>query len=443
MAFTKSAQWLERSQRVLAGGVSSDVRRSELPHPLFFTSGKGSRLFDVDGNEYIDYVLGQGPLLLGHSPRAVLDAVHEQLERGLIYAAQHEAETQLAELLTEIIPCAEKARFNSTGSEAVVTALRIARAYRNRPLIVKFEGQWHGWYDSLFISTSPTLEQAGPYDAPNPVLPSSGQVRNAAENVIVVPWNDLDLLTDLFRQRGREIAGVITEPMMCNAGSIAPLPGFLQGLRQLCDQYESTLIFDEVITGFRLALGGAQEAYGVVPDLATYAKGIASGLTLSAVAGKRDWMDLISTGKVVHAGTYNSNPVAIAAGLATVRHLKENREKIYNRFDELGAQLREGLLKQLHEAGLATLVTGRGPVVQVSLTDQTVLRNYRDWIRRDTSTYHRLVTQLVDHGIRTISRGTWYLSAAHTGQDIRITLDRFASVLHGESRVGAAKPDRH
>ena len=160
MVLTRSAEWLERSRKVMAGGVSSDVRRSELPHPLFFQSGKGSRLYDIDGNEYIDYVLGQGPLLLGHSPRPVLDAVHHQLEQGLVYAAQHEAETELAELLTEVIPCAEKVRFNSTGSEAVITALRIARAYRNRPLVVKFEGQWHGWYDSLFISTSPSLEQA-------------------------------------------------------------------------------------------------------------------------------------------------------------------------------------------------------------------------------------------------------------------------------------------
>ena len=184
MALTKSAEWLARSQKVIAGGVNSDVRRSELPHPLFFQSGKGSRLYDIDGNEYIDYVLGQGPLLLGHSPRPVLDAVHKQLEQGLVYAAQHEAETELAELLTEVIPCAQKVRFNSTGSEAVITALRIARAYRNRPLVVKFEGHWHGWYDSLFISTSPSLEQAGPRELPTAVLPSQGQVRNAAENVI-------------------------------------------------------------------------------------------------------------------------------------------------------------------------------------------------------------------------------------------------------------------
>jgi len=429
MALARSAEWLERSQKVMAGGVSSDVRRSELPHPLFFQSGKGSHLYDIDGNEYIDYVLGQGPLLLGHSPRPVLDAVHKQLEQGLVYAAQHEAETELAELLTEVIPCAAKVRFNSTGSEAVITALRIARAYRNRPLVVKFEGQWHGWYDSLFISTSPSLEQAGPGELPTPVLPSQGQVRNAAENVIVMPWNNLALLEDLFRHRGNEIAAVITEPMMCNSGSIAPVPGFLEGLRQLCYRYEITLIFDEVITGFRLALGGAQEAFGVVPDLATYAKGIASGFTLSAVVGKAEWMDLISCGKVVHAGTYNSNPIVIAAGLATVRHLKENRATIYPWLYQMGDRLRDGLRNSFKKAGLPALVGGLGPVVQVSLTKTTMLRDYRDWIRRDTASYHRLVAELVPLGVRTITRGTWYLSAAHTEEDVQFTVERVDSAL--------------
>jgi len=429
MALTQSIEWFNRAQRVLAGGVSSDVRRAELPHPLFFQSGKGSRLVDVDGNEYIDYVLGQGPLLLGHSPRPVLEAVHEQLERGLVYAAQHVAEIELAEMLTQIIPCAERVRFNSTGSEAVITALRVSRARHNRRLVVKFEGQWHGWYDSLFVSTSPSLDQAGAYETPTAVLPSQGQVQNTADNLVVMPWNDLNLLEQLFRKRGSEIAAVITEPMMCNAGSIAPLPGFLEGLRKLCSDYEAALIFDEVITGFRLALGGAQQAFGVVPDLATYAKGIASGFTLSAVAGKAEWMDLISHGKVVHAGTYNSNPVVIAAGLATVRHLKENQETIYRALYQLGESLREGLRQSFSKAGIPVLVGGRGPVVQASLTDATAFQNYRDWIRRDVATYQRLVTRLVDAGVRTITRGTWYLSSAHTEEDVAITIRAVQSIL--------------
>lgn len=255
---------------------------------------------------------------------------------------KHQPELELAELLSKVIPCAERVRFNSTGSEAVITALRVARAYRNRTKVVKFEGQWHGWYDSVFVSTSPPLGKSGPEHAPAPVLTSRGQVPNAADNLIVLPWNDLELLRKVFASRGAEIAAVITEPVMCNSGSIMPANGFLQGLRDLCTQNETALIFDEVITGFRLALGGAQELFGVTPDLATFAKGIASGFTLSAVAGKAEFMDLISSGEVTHAGTYNSNPVAIAAGLATVEYLHNNQSVVYPHLNQMGSDCGSG-----------------------------------------------------------------------------------------------------
>ena len=434
MEFSLSARLFERSQKVLAGGVSSDVRKAEIPHPLYFASGRGSRIWDVDGNEFIDYVLAQGPLLLGHRPEPVLEAVSRQLQKGLMYAAQHEAELELAELLTQIIPCGERIRFNSTGSEAVITALRVARAYRNRKQVVKFEGQWHGWYDSLFVSTAPPLDQAGPYHEPHAVLPSRGQVANAADNLIILPWNDLELVKEVFARRGHEIAGVLTEPVMCNSGSILPRPGFLEGLRELCNQYESALIFDEVITGFRIALGGAQEVFNVTPDLATYAKGIASGFALSAVAGKAEFMDLVATGQVIHAGTYNSNPVVIAAGLATIQHLKTHQRTVYSHLRSMGERLRVGLRSRLETARIPAQVGGVGPVVQVSLTDQKQIVNYRDWAKRDTTTYQQIALELVQRGVRTIARGTWYISTAHTEMDIDLTLDRF------EAALGALKP---
>ena len=433
MTLETSARWFEENKTVLAGGVSSDVRKAELPHPLYFESGSGSRIRDVDGNEYIDYVLGQGPLLLGHNPRPVLEAVHRQLDRGLIFAGQHQAEAQLARLLTQVIPCAERVRFNSTGSEAVITALRAARAYRGRNLVVKFEGQWHGWYDSLFVSTAPGPDQQGDRSSPNPVLPSRGQVANAADNLIIMPWNDLELLEELFARRGHEIAAILTEPVMCNSGSLLPRPGFLEGLRNLCDRYQSVLIFDEVITGFRLALGGAQEVFGVTPDLATYAKGIASGFTLSAVVGKAEVMDLISSGQVVHAGTYNSNPVVIAAGLATLQTLSGDREAVYSHLNRLGGRLREGLAQRLREAGIPALVGGLGPVVQVSLTDRKALYDYREWATRDDQTYQRLATALVFKGVRTTGRGSWYVSTAHTDTDVDQTLTAFEQVLEEPS----------
>lgn len=429
MKFDKSTELYERSRKALAGGVSSDVRKAEIPQPLFYASGKGSRIWDVDGNEYIDYTLGQGPLLLGHDPETVLEAVSKQLHCGLIYAAQHQSELDLAELLIHVIPCAERVRFNSTGSEAVITALRVARAYRNRTKVVKFEGQWHGWYDSVFVSTSPTTDQGGPANAPTPVLTSRGQVPNAADNLIVLPWNNLALLRELFAIRGHEIAAVITEPVMCNSGSILPLPGFLQGLRDLCTEYEAALIFDEVITGFRVALGGAQELFAVTPDLATFAKGIASGFTLSAVVGKAEFMDLISSGHVAHAGTYNSNPVAIAAGLATVKYLQRNQGVVYPHLNKLGERLRVGLASRLKNMGIASIVGGIGPVVQVSITNHAKFQNYREWAGRDAIAYQQLVAKLVHLGIRTISRGTWYVSNAHSESDIDQTLAQFTVAL--------------
>ena len=443
MQFNNSVKLFERSRKVLAGGVSSDVRKVELPHPLFYASGKGSRLWDVDGNEFIDYTLGQGPLLLGHQPETVLEAVSKQLQRGLIYAAQHQPELELAELLTQVIPCAERVRFNSTGSEAVITALRVARAYRNRTKVVKFEGQWHGWYDSVFISTAPSLDQSGPAHAPTPVLTSRGQVANAADNLIILPWNDLELIRNLFASRGHEIAAVITEPVMCNSGSIMPQDGFLTGLRDLCTQHETALIFDEVITGFRLALGGAQELFGITPDLATFAKGIASGFTLSAVAGKAEFMDLISSGQVSHAGTYNSNPVAIAAGLATVQYLHNNQDVVYAHLNSMGERLRAGIASRLKAAGIASIVGGIGPVAQVSFTNRTEHLNYRDWADRDAVTYQHLVAQLVNHGVRTISRGTWYVSNAHSESDIDQTLAHFTEALNSLQNKRATHNPAH
>jgi len=258
---------------------------------------------------------------------------------------------------------------------------------------------------------------------------SKGQVANAADNLIIMPWNDLELLEDLFARRGSEIAAILTEPVMCNSGSLMPRPGFLEGLRSLCDRYESVLIFDEVITGFRLALGGAQEIFGVTPDLATYAKGIASGFTLSAVVGKAEVMDLISSGQVVHAGTYNSNPVVIAAGLATLQTLSGDREAVYSRLNRLGGRLRQGLEDRLRRAEVPALVGGLGPVVQVSLTERESLDDYRQWATRDDRTYQQLVTDLVYRGVRTTGRGTWYVSTAHTQADVDQTLDAFAQVL--------------
>ncbi|HYF01302.1 MAG TPA: aspartate aminotransferase family protein, partial [Planctomycetota bacterium] len=277
MNHEKSKALYERSRRVIPGGVSSNIRARWKPFPLFYSHGRGSRIWDVDGHEYIDYVLGRGPLLLGHSPEPVIEAVKRQLDRGLMYAGQHELEIEVAEAVSRMVPCAERVRFSNSGSEAVHMALRLARAATGRVKHVRFEGHYHGWFDNVFYSYAPTLEDAGPRESPRAVPVSKGQPPSDAENVIVLPWNDLALVEKTFREHGPDIAALITEPVMCNSGGILPKPGYLEGLRRLCTRHGVVLIFDEVITGFRVSPGGAQTLFGVTPDLATFAKAVAGG----------------------------------------------------------------------------------------------------------------------------------------------------------------------
>ncbi|HQH72172.1 MAG TPA: aminotransferase class III-fold pyridoxal phosphate-dependent enzyme, partial [bacterium] len=283
MKTDKSQQLLERSRRVIPGGISSNVRANWEPFPLFYERGEGSRVWDADGNEYIDYVLGRGPLLLGHSPRAVIEAVNKQFQKGLMYAGQTELEIQAAEKICELVPGAEMVRFASSGSESVHAALRLARAVTGRKKILRFEGHYHGWFDNIAWNFAPPLDSSNPRESPKLFPSSAGQCPEDGANLLVLPWNDLELVKRLFDQRGNEIAGVITEPIMCNAGAIEPRPDFLAGLRDLCNQHGSLLIFDEVITGFRVALGGAQALYQVTPDLSVFAKAMGGGVCVSAL----------------------------------------------------------------------------------------------------------------------------------------------------------------
>jgi len=418
----KSDHMLQTAKKYIAGGVNSSVRLAERPFPMFFERGKGSRIYDVDGNEYIDYVLAYGPLILGHSPTPVIMAVKEQLDKGLMYAAQHELEIKVAEKLQRIVPCAELVRFNNTGSEAVHAALRLARAYTGRERIVKFEGHYHGWLDNELISVHPPLTKAGPLEAPFPTLESKGQTKSVLGDVIVLPWNNLDIFAQTIERHKDEIAAVITEPIMINQGGVFPREGYLEGLRDICTQHGVVLIFDEVITGFRFALGGAQEFFGVTPDLAVFAKAIAAGLPLSCVAGKKAIMDLITRAEVTHSGTYNSNPVVMAAAWATLTELEQNREPIYKRLFELGTRLADGIRAIMKLRGIPALVHGYGPSIHVAFTQREAFDDYRDTLDQDMAAYHRFVVALADRGVRSMPDGRWYLSAAHTEADIKATL---------------------
>ena len=423
MKFQKSFELHERSSRSLAGGVSSHHRRGELPVPLFFDHGKGSRLYDVDGNEFIDYFMGNGAAIFGHSPDFLLDSVRNVLDRGQMFAGQHDLEIKVAELITEKVPSAEMVRYGSSGTEAVLAAVRIARAYTGRPLIIKFEGHYHGWADPVLYSVAPNVQDAGPYESPLPVPESLGQSPGSAEEVIVLPWNDLEVVSKAIHKHPDEIAAIIMEPVPVNTNSAFPNPGYLEGVRKLCDENGIVLIFDEVITGFRLSVGGAQELLDVTPDLTTLAKAAAGGFPFSAVAGKREVMQPVAEGRVMHAGTASGNLVSLAASETTVNSLSANNGEMIRRMHHVGTLLMDGLrdLARKHEEDV--LVQGPAPIFNMAFTPETSLPDYRSFYEKvDHERYVAFRQKLLEGGIRGNMHGKWFLSTAHTEQDIEQTL---------------------
>lgn len=419
--------WLQRARACLAGGVSSHFRAGA---KQVFTHGRGSRIWDVDGNEYLDFTLSQGPLIHGHSHPAIVEHVSKALAQGQLYNAVHREEVELAEKLVACIPCADLVRFGSTGSEAVHAVLRLARAFTGREKIVKFEGHYHGWYDNIIASIGPTLDQAGPELEPQAVPWTSGLARGSLDDLIVLPWNDLDRIDQEFQRRGDEIAAVITEPCMCNTGCIEPRSGYLEGLRRLCSEHGTLLIFDEVITGFRLALGGAQEYYSVVPDLAVLGKAVASGFPISVIAGRRDVMEFLGQGRTIQAGTLNANTTSVAACMASLRLLEQDDRAAYKQLRDHGNRLMRGLREAATEAGLPVLLQGPGPVFHMGFTTEPAVHDYRDVVRSfDTERHGRFVAGMLGHGIRLLGRGIWYLSTVHTNDDVDAALTAARQVL--------------
>ena len=425
----RSQELLERAKNSLAGGISSNVRLLAKPYPLFFDHAEGAVIVDADGNEYIDYVLGQGPMLLGHSHPAVLDAVDAAMRRGQLYAGQHELEITVAEALVDIVPCAELCRFGLSGSEMVQAAMRVARAATGRTKILRFEGHYHGWFDNVLISVAPPLDDAGDRAHPHAVLMSKGQVPAVVDDFFVLPWNDLALVEQLFVDHGDEIACVMMEGMMCNTGAIPPAPGYLEGVRRLCDQHGALLFMDEIITGFRLGLTGAQGRFGVTPDLATFAKAMAGGFANAALVGRRDVMELFTQG-VNHSGTFNSNVISMAASAAALAELTRNGGAIYGRLDVIGAQLMEGIRAIAARRGLPVLVQGVPTAFHVSFTELPAIRDYRDFVTGcDRERYSHFSVAMLRQGVRLIERGIWYISAAHTEDHVQRTLAAVAAAL--------------
>jgi glutamate-1-semialdehyde 2,1-aminomutase len=424
-ASNRSQAFHDRGQGVLAGGVSSNFRYGgygDSPIPLYYERGEGSRLWDVDGNSAIDYAMANGPTILGHAPPTVLEAVKETLSMGQLFAGQTELELQLAERIVELVPCAELVRFASSGTEAIQAALRLVRAATGRKKIIKFEGHYHGWLDNVFVSVNPPLDQAGPVESPKTVPHTPGQAEGAFEDIIVLPWNDLDLFASVLDERGDEIAGVIMEPINCNTGSILPRPGYLEGVRALTEKHGVVLIFDEVVTGFRVGLGGAQGMFGVTPDLAIFAKALAAGFPLAALVGRRDLMERFKTEGVMHGGTYNAGVMVMAAGLATLEALSANHGEVYETMARLGERLMQGLRDLAKDRNIPFLVQGIGPVFHPAFTDAREICDYRAFAAADAERRLRFCAALHNHGVRITARGTWLLSTAHTDADVDETL---------------------
>jgi len=410
MNWSRSHQNLERARRSLAGGVSSPFR-AKAPVPLYFRNGCGARLEDVDGNEYIDYCLAWGPMILGYCHPAIVEAMRRQAELPADYGAQHELEFEVSEQIQRLMPCAELVQFTSSGSEACQIAFRLARAFTGQNRILKFEGHYHGWMDGALVSYKPSVGQLGA-----PALGSRGQVPNSAENVAVTQWNDIDMLDCATADGG--IAAVVMEPVLCNSGCVLPQPGYLEQARRFCTERGILLIFDEVITGFRLSIGGAQEYYGVVPDLATFGKAVGGGAPLSGIAGRADIVMQMYDG-VAFGGSFNGNPVSLASANATLTELARDNGAALAHARRMGQRLIDGIRRM---ARIPVLVSGFGAAFAIHFTNRTELSDYRDTLADDTCLLNRFLHRALEHGLHIVPDGRMYVSAAHTDRDIDDTL---------------------
>ena len=398
---------------IIPCGVSSSMRKNVRPL-LFFERAEGPYYFDVDGNRYIDYTLAWGPLIAGSNHPFINKAVAEQLQKSYTLGAQHPLEVTLAKKLTGILPGVEQVAFSNTGSEAVQSAIRIARAYTGRSKIVKFEGHYHGWLNNVLVSYKPQVSQLG-----TPSATTGGQPAPEFEDTLVLPWNNLAAVKELLAARGHEIACVITEPVLANSGSCMPREGYLQGIIDCCREHGVVSVFDEVITGFRLALGGAREYFGLQPDLSVYAKAIAGGFTMAALGGRKEIFDVIRDGKTIHAGTYNGASINLAAALATLSIL--SAENCYSQLHAYGHALRAHLEQAARHAGIALVTTGTGSVFSMHFGLERAPLNYADTLAANAALFAQFRALMLEEGIHLLPDGRWYIGVTHTATELAAT----------------------
>jgi glutamate-1-semialdehyde 2,1-aminomutase len=419
-----SINLFERGKKIIPGGVNSPVRaaKSVGTIPLFISRADGSKIFDADGNAYVDYVGSWGPLILGHAHPQVVAAVKEAAEKGTSYGAPTEAEVELAEKIVSLVPSIEMVRLVSSGTEATMSALRLARAYTDRPLIVKFDGCYHGHGDSLLVKAGSGIATLG-------IPGSPGVPKEIASLTLSLPYNDLEKVRETFEGMGKRIAAVIVEPVAGNMGVVLPLPGFLEGLRDITSQNQSLLIFDEVITGFRVALGGAQERFGIRPDLTCLGKIIGGGLPVGAYGGKKEIMTLIAPeGPVYQAGTLSGNPLATAAGLAVLKVLSQ--KGVYEELEEKAAFFFQGLNDLAAAQDLPLKTTRIGSMGSLFFTSDPI-RDYETVQMASTATYARFYREMRSRGVYLAPSAfeALFLSLAHTLEDLEKTLVAIGKVF--------------
>ncbi|MCB0153357.1 MAG: glutamate-1-semialdehyde 2,1-aminomutase [Anaerolineae bacterium] len=413
----KSEKLFEAAQRVIPGGVNSPVRafRGVGGRPLFIDHAEGPYLWDADGNRYVDYVLSWGPLILGHAHPAVVSALQEAVTRGTSYGAPTALETELAELVCDLVPSAEQVRFVNSGTEATMSVLRLARAFTGRDKIIKLQGNYHGHADFLLVQAGSGVATLGLPDSP-------GVPQSATQNTLTAPYNDLEAIETLFKQSRDEIAGIILEPVAGNMGVVPPVEGYLSGLRELCTQYGALLIFDEVMTGFRVAVGGAQALYGVTPDLTALGKVIGGGLPVGAYAGRRDIMQTVApAGPMYQAGTLSGNPIAMTAGIVTLNALREP-----DLFENLVAGTRrlcEGIGAAAEAAGIPVYQTQVGTMFCTFFTDRPVV-NWDTAAASDTALFGRFFWAMLKQGVYLAPSQfeAGFFSSTHTPEVVTFTI---------------------